>query len=456
MYNQLLLPDLRVMLQEDDKEGLREFCEVLHPAVAAEVLEGLDAGEIWTVLENCSLPRQVEIFEYLSLPRQIELVDVLGKERLSRLIEEMSPDNRVDLLERLDPERVEAVLPLIAQAERSDIRKLLSYPEDSAGSIMTTEYASLPEDISVAEALERLRRQAPDSETIYYVYIIDEGRRLDGFISLRELILARPTAKLSEIMQRDVISVRVDDDQEFVAQELARYDFIAIPVVDNQNRLVGIVTHDDALDVVREEATEDTHLLGAVAPLEDSYLETPLRKLAWNRGRWLLFLGVVALATAMVLRGYEDKNRTEQYEWMILFLPLVLASGGNAGSQSATLVIRALALGEMGRQENVRLARRELAVGLALGGGLAALGFAAAQFGFHLGLEKAAIVGVTVLLVVLLSTVSGALLPLGLRQLGADPALMSNPLIAALVDVLGVVIYYTVAILMLEGVAEVL
>ena len=445
MYNPLILPDLRVMLQEDDTRGLTEFSTVLHPAVAAEVLEGLESVGVWQVLSHCDLSRQVEIFEFLSLAQQIALVDGVDRDRLSRLIEEMSPDDRVDLLSRMDPERVEDLLPLIAQAERSDIRKLLSYPDDSAGSIMTSEYASLPEDITVGEAIEQLRLQAPDRETIYYVYIVDENRRLDGLISLRELILAKPDALLADMMQREVISVRVEEDQEFVAQELARYDFIAIPVVDRQNHLVGIVTHDDVLDIVQEEANEDVYRLGAVHPLEDSYLETPLKTLAWKRGIWLLFLAVVALITAGILDRYEQVSK--QHVWLILFLPLVLASGGNAGSQSATLVIRTLAHRNLTRQQNVQLARREFLMGTLLGLCLAMVGFVAALTWLDRNVRQASVVALTVFLVVVLGTVCGALLPLLFKRLGMDPALMSNPLIAALVDVFGVVIYYTVAIL---------
>lgn len=459
MYNPLLLPDLRVMLGENDKQGLAEFCDVLYPAVTAEVLDSLETEEFWQVLSNCELSRQVEILEFMSLPKQEELVEALDRKRLSLLLEEMSPDDRADLLSRFDQEKIDELLPLIAQAERSDIRKLLSYPEDSAGAIMTTEYASLPEDITVDEAIARLRTQAPDSETIYYVFILDESRRLHGLISLRELILARPQAKLANLMERGVISVRVDDDQEFVAQEMARYDFLAIPVVDNQNRLVGIVTYDDILDIVQEEATEDAHLLGAVAPLEDSYLETPLLTIARKRGVWLLVLAVMALFTAQVLHHYErfvqeglelvgvSSQVSSQFGWMILFLPLVLASGGNAGSQSATLIIRMLALGEMPRKQSLHMARRELIVGAILGSCVALVGFLAAQYGFELGGNgmQAATVACTVFLIVVVGTTSGALLPVFFKYLGMDPALMSTPLIAALVDVLGVVIYYEIA-----------
>jgi magnesium transporter len=444
MYSQLLLPDLQILLQEDDTDGLREFCEVFHPAATAEVLGALPGGDVWRVLSHSPLPLQVEIFQFLELPQQLTLVENVDRDRLTQLLEEMAPDDRVDLLERMDPEQVERLLPLVAQAERSDIRRLLSFPEDSAGSIMTTEYASLPEDISVNEAIERLRQQAPDRETIYYVYVLDEERHLLGFVTLRELILARPDARLGDIMTRSVISVRVDDDQEVVANELARYDFIAIPVVDNQHRLVGIVTHDDVLDVVQQEATEDVHRLGAVEPLEDSYLTTPLLTLTWKRGIWLVLLLGAALVTASVLRAFEKTS--QQFAWMILFLPLVLAAGGNVGSQSATLIIRLLAIEQIDRSQNWQILKREFRLGLLLGGGLAVLGFGSALL-FE-GVEPATIVGVTVFMVVMLGTVAGAMLPLLFKSVGMDPALMSNPLIAAMVDVFGVITYFSVALLM--------
>ncbi|HBL45908.1 MAG TPA: magnesium transporter, partial [Planctomycetaceae bacterium] len=192
MYGRLLLPELRILMDEGDHAGVKEFCEALYPAVTAEILAELDSQNVWQVLSCCDPQKQAEIFQFLPLPQQIEIVGVIERGPLSRLIEEMAPDDRVDLLTRMDDEHVEELLPLMAQAERSDIRKLLSYPEDSAGAIMTTEYASLPENITVAQALERLRQQAPDSEIISYIYVVDEGRRLQGIVSLRELIFARP------------------------------------------------------------------------------------------------------------------------------------------------------------------------------------------------------------------------------------------------------------------------
>lgn len=466
-YSSLILPDVRLMVQEEDRHGLTEFNRVLHPVVIATILDELQPREVWVVLDHADLRRRVEIFEYVAVRRQAELVAELDKRRLSELLEEMSPDDRVDLLSRMPHHRVEDLLPLIAQAERNDIRRLLSYDENSAGSIMTTEYASLPAKITVEEAIQKLRQQAPDSETIYYVYILNSSRRLEGLISLRELILAKPDARLKDIMQRDVVRMRVDEGREDVAQELARYNFIAMPIVDSDDRLVGIITHDDAMDVVQEEATEDAYRQGAVEPLKDDYEDTPFAIILWKRGIWLLLLSIVALMTAGVLELYgtataaggsrfadapADLTRT----LILLFIPLVMASGGNAGSQSATLFIRMFALQPQdaavrGTEFHVEreLIVRELGIAAALGTILATLDFLVVWLWFDLGIDRSLVVGVTVFLIVILGTTAGTMLPIVFRRMGMDPAIMSNPLIAAIVDVLGVVIFYEVAMLLL-------
>ncbi|MGZ0168048.1 MAG: magnesium transporter [Planctomycetales bacterium] len=449
-YRSLLFPDLRMTLDANDDDGLREFCQALHPAVVAEVIDELEPAELWRVLVSCEAELQAEIFGFFEPRLQIAIVDVADRKRLSRLIEEMAPDDRVDVLELLDEEQVESLLPLMAQAERTDIRKLLSYPDGSAGSIMTTEYASLPEEITVSEALDQLRIQAPDSETIYYIYILDEGRRLDGIVSLRELIQAKRSAILSEFMHRDVISVRVADDEEFVARELARYDFLAIPVVDNLHRLVGIVTLDDALDVLEEEATEDAQMQAAIQPLDESYMTTPFFVLAQKRGVWLVILLAAAFLTAWVMQGYEYLQRS--YVWMAAFIPLVLASGGNAGSQSATLIIREMATREMDNRDKYFILMREFRMALTLGAALMTLSFAVAIC--MVPLVEAIVVAITVFMMVIFGTSAGAILPITFKRLGMDPALMSNPLIAALVDVLGVIIYFSTAIALLGPVAK--
>ncbi len=459
----LIFPDVQQMLQEGDTAGLAALCNVLHPAAVAEMLEELQDDQIWMILDQADLNHRTEIFEFLSLKRQTELVETLEVPRLSQLLEKMSSDDRVDLLSRLPDARREDVLRLLAQAERNEIRRLLSYDEDSAGAIMTTEYASLPANISVQDAIARLRQQAPNSETIYYVYILNEDRHLEGFISLRKLIIARSDARLSDIMQRDVIRLKVTDSREVVAQELARYNFIAVPIVDENDRLVGIVTHDDALDVVQEEATEDAYLQSAVAPLEDEYQDTPLHIVLWKRGVWLLFLSIVALLNAHVIDHYRATTDPGQNmpaaagltSLIMLFLPLVMASGGNAGSQSATLFIRmfALAPNDPKGADSVisrQLVLREFAVGLFLGSGLGLLDFAVAWLWFGRGIPESAAIATTVITVVTLGTSVGTLLPLLFRRLGMDPAIMSNPLIAAMVDVLGVVLFYEIASLFLH------
>jgi len=447
MYNTLLLPDLRLMLTEDDELGMKEFCEVLFPAVSAEILAELKAAEAWRVLSKCDLERRAEIVGYLPLSFQVELVAEMDRKSLSRLIEEMAADDRVDLLECLDPDHVEKILPLVAQAERADIRKLLSYPEGSAGSIMTTEYASLPQSITVQEAFQKLRLQAPDRETIYYIYILDQQRRLLGFISMRKLILAKPTQLLSDIMARDVISVRVDDDQEEVAQKINDYGFIAIPVVDAESRLVGIITYDDAAYVLREEAEEDQQRLAAVEPLDESYLTTSVFILAQKRGVWLFFLLGAAVLTAWVLRFFEGSG---EQSWIIMFLPLVLASGGNAGSQSAALVISALARERQHSYKKMawQILSRELMVSSMLGGSVATVSFLAAWLLVG-SAAPAFVVSGTVLLVVMMAALTGSALPLIIVSFDADPAYMSTPLIAAMVDVIGVIIYFNVAFLIL-------
>jgi magnesium transporter len=441
--NPILLPELRVMLAEGDAAGLREVAEELHPATVAEFSEGLDEREIWRLLETVPVERQAEIFPYYPLSRQVELVKAADRAHLGPLIEWMAADNRDDLLRELDPELVEEILPLVAKAERHDIRMLLSCPEDSAGALMTTEYASLPAEITAGEAIARLRMQAPDSESIYYIYVLDAERHLVGFVSLRDLILAKPTALVADLMQRDVISVRMDEPQEKVVELLARFDFIAIPVVDDHNRLVGIVTHDDVLDAVREEATDDAQMIAAIAPLGEGYLEAAITSLTWKRGVWLAILFATAALTAMVLSTWQSPHA-----WLVAFIPLVIASGGNSGNQSAALVINALSTGDCHLSDWKRILRREFAMGLLLGTILAIPGYLLA-LAYAPTPAQALVIPATILSVVLIGSLVGSLLPLVFRSIGLDPALMSNPFVSAIVDIVGIVVYMGLALAVL-------
>ena len=443
--NPILIPELRVMLAEGDAAGLREVAEELHPATVAEFSEGLDDGEIWRLFATIPVERQAEIFPYYPLSRQVELLKSADRRQLGPLIEWMAADNRDDLLRELEPEFVEEILPLVAKAERHDIRLLLSCPEDSAGALMTTEYASLPAGITAGEAIARLRSQAPDSESIYYIYVLDAERHLMGFVSLRDLILARPTSLVGDLMQRDVISVRMDEPQDKVVEQLARFDFIAVPVVDDQNRLVGIVTHDDVLDAVRQEATDEAQMSAAIAPLGEGYLEAAITSMTWKRGVWLAILFATAAVTAMVLSNWEP---AESQLWLVAFIPLVVASGGNSGNQSATLVITALSTGDCRLSDWKRILKREFVLGLVLGAILAVPGYLLALVYAPTPLQ-ALVIPATILCVVLVGALVGSVLPLLFRSIGLDPALMSNPFVSAIVDVVGIVVYMGLAMLVL-------
>jgi magnesium transporter len=441
--NPILIPELRVMLAEGDTAGLREVAEELHPATVAEFSEGLDDRELWQMLDAMAVERQAEVFPYYPMARQVELVKAGDRPHLGALLEWMAADNRDDLLRELEPEFVEEILPLVAKAERHDIRMLLSCPEGSAGSLMTTEYASLPAEITAGEAITRLRSQAPDSESIYYIYVLDAERKLVGFVSLRDLILARPTALVADLMQRDVIAVRVDEPSEKVVDALARFDFIAIPVVDDRNRLVGIVTHDDVLDAVRQDATDDAQRIAAIAPLGESYLEAAIVSMTWKRGVWLAILFATAALTAMVLA-----KSPITHAWLIAFIPLVIASGGNSGNQSATLVITALSSGDCKLSDWPRILRREFALGLLLGGLLAMPGYLLALV-YAPSPVHALVIPITILCVVMLGTLVGSGLPLLFRSIGLDPALMSNPFVSAVVDIVGILLYTGISMLLL-------
>jgi magnesium transporter len=451
VINTLLLPELREMLQTSDVAGLQEFCAAMHPARAAEFMEGLSAEETWSVLRATDPERRAAIFEYLDETKQIEIIETCDYGETSRLIATMAPDDRVDLVKQLQPETVDALLPLLPTEERRDIHRLSQYPEGTAGAVMTTSVARLPETLTVWQALEALAHQARDHETIYYIYIVDEENHLRGLVSARQLVtsLSTPEAPISELMQRDVVSVEATDDQESVAAKVADYNFLAIPVVDHEHHLVGIITHDDVIDVLREETEEDAYRAAAIAPLEESYLNTPLHILSWKRGVWLSILSAAALFTVFALKSYSET--LERVKWLAWFLPLIVSCGGNSGGQSATLVITAMTSGDLQLKDWLKVLRRELLMGLTLG---AILGL----FGYLLVLTLVQgptpvdklVVPVTILLVVTSGTLCGGALPLIFRRMGLDPALMSNPFVAGLVDITGIIIYMTVCVWILS------
>jgi magnesium transporter len=454
MINTLYLPELREMLAEGDAAGLQEFCTALHPARTAEFMEGLTPDEQWAVLRHADLSLREQIFSYFPHERQVEILETQDRDQIAELIADVAADDRVDLLHDVRDEVVEELLPRVPLDIRREILRLREYPEGTAGAMMTTEVAKLGEGLTVRQALEELSRQAEQLETIYYLYVVDEEDHLRGVVSGRQLISAigKPETRLGELMTPDIVSVATGEDQEEVARRVAHYDLLAIPVVDGQRRLVGIITHDDVIDVFREEATEDAQKIAAVTPLEEGYLQTDVFTLTWKRGVWLTILFFTALFTASALQNYEDRLKT--WPWLVIFVPLIMSSGGNSGNQSATLVITALSTGNIRVSDWFRIAGRELVVGLMLGGFLAVFGFLVVwlitrspEAGDHRLWPL--VVPMTLVLVVTCGAFFGSMAPLLFKRLGLDPALMSNPFVAGLSDILAIIIYMTVAMALL-------
>jgi len=447
MLNTLYLPELRDMLASNNSAELREFCTALHPVRTVEFMEGLTSEESWAVLRHADLSVRAEIFRYFDHDRQVEIIENQDENEIAELITELAPDDRVDTLSGVEPDIVTDLLQIIPVDERRDILRLSAYPESTAGAVMTTEVAKLAETLTVKEALNELGRQAEELETIYYIYVVDEADHLRGIVSARQLVSAigKPDTQLVQLMETELVTCDVLEDQEEVAGKVARYDFLAIPVVDNERRMLGIITHDDVIDVMREEATEDAHRIAAVAPLDAGYLKTHLLKLSWKRGIWLTILFIAAMLTAFALQTYAAA--LEKWTWLVLFVPLVISSGGNTGSQSATLIITALSTGDITLHDWWKVVCRELMMGLILGSFLATIGFiAAVTLSLAPNVIAATVVPITILLVVVCGTLAGSLLPLLFRRLGLDPALMSNPFVAGIIDILGIIIYMNVAL----------
>jgi magnesium transporter len=378
MADPLFSPEASQLLEKNDTAAMETFCDTLHPATVADALSGsFPVEDIWRFLRTSPIKKQAAIFAYFPMEEQVRLVEGTGRPQMAKLIEAMSHDDRADLLRQLPRPVQEGLLRLVDEADRRDIANLVRYEVNTAGALMTTDYAWLPANITVEEALERLRLQAPDKETIYYVYVVDEQRRLQGVVSLRDLILAPRRALIHDIMETKVVTVRDTDDQEKAAQEFREYDLLAMPVVDADNRLVGIITSDDVIDVIEEEATEDVYRMGAVVPLEDNYLETSFVKLWRNRAFWLSCLFLAELFTFSALAHFEDA--IAEVVVLSLFVPLCISTGGNSGSQAATLITRAMALGQVTGRDWGRVLRHEILMGLVLGITLGMIGFVRAS-----------------------------------------------------------------------------
>jgi magnesium transporter len=458
MLEKLLQPEIEELIREREFKELRQTLEEWPATEIATLIEDLSASDDVVVFRL--LPRELaaDAFEYLSHEKQMELVEALaGKEhRLAELLNDLAPDDRTAMLEELPGPVVQRLLNLLSAEELKIAISLLGYPDESIGRLMTPEYVAVRPGWTVARALEHIRRHGRDSETLNVIYVVDASWHLIDDLRLQEIILAQPDTRIEELMDEHFVALRATDDQETAVQEFRAFDREALPVTDARGVLVGIVTIDDVLDVAEEEATEDIQMLGGSEALDAPYMSTPFGELVKKRARWLiiLFLGEMLTATAM---GYFQ-DEIARAVILALFVPLIISSGGNSGSQAAALIIRALAIGELRLSDWLRVMKRELLSGLALGTILGVIGVIRIMvwqqffgtYGVHWMLI-ALTVGFSLVGVVLWGTVSGAMLPFIMQRLGADPATSSTPFVATLVDVTGLIIYFTVAALLLSG-----
>ena len=381
-------------------------------------------------------------FSYMESDMREKLISDLTDKELKGILDELFMDDTVDLIEEMPSNVVKKILKAVNKEDRKTINELLKYPEDSAGSIMTTEFVDLKENMTIEQALDRIRKLAVNSETIYTCYVLNQNRILQGIVSIKEILLAKENCLISDLMETNIISVNTLEDQEEVAKKFDKYDLYALPVVDNENRLVGIVTVDDAINVLQDEVEEDFEKMAAMQPTEDGYFETSVWKHAKNRIVWLLFLMLSSIITGAIITNYENAFATIPI--LVAFIPMIMDTGGNCGSQSSTLIIRGLATDELEPKDALKILWKEVRVALVVGVILTLVN-GLRIFVQYKNLQLAVTVGLSICVTVILSKSIGCLLPLIAKKLKLDPAIMAAPLITTIVDVLSILVYFQIA-----------
>jgi magnesium transporter len=440
----IISPEIKEILSLSEKaDRIRELFSDFHPRDIFELCENLEPKENAQIIIALGRPLGIEFFQYFRVKQQREIFKYFSKEWMADVLEEMAPDERADFIKALSRRRVEEILPLVAQAERNDIKKLIQFKEGTAGSVLTTEYAVLPQEITVKEALSKLKLQAFNRETIYYIYVIDDQRKLIGFVSLKDIIVAESASLIRDIMHTNIVCVNVNDDKELVAKQIADYDLLAIPVVDDDKKLIGIVTHDDVVDVIIEEHTEDAYKYGAAGEHID-YMGSNAFTIAKHRILWLMVLVAVGFISGWIMERY--KFQLESVVALMFFIPLLCGSGGNAGTQSSTVVIRGLATGEVKISEVLPVFWKEFKTGLLVG---IAMGLLAAGRAIVMNKNPllALTVGLAMIVTVMVATTLGAVLPIVFKKMNLDPALMSGPFITSIVDIVSLFIYLHMAMI---------
>ncbi|MEO0925465.1 MAG: magnesium transporter [Cyanobacteria bacterium J06643_13] len=439
---QLVRSQLELLLESGNLQGAKSLLIPVQPVDIAEAIEGLPQATQLIAFRLLSKAEAIEVYEYLNSDVQQALIQEFKRQEVLDVVDQMSPDDRARMFDELPAKVVRRLVSQLSPKERQATAILLGYGEETAGRIMTPEYISLKENLTVSQTLERIRNLANASEVVYYLYVTDNSRRLTGIVSLRDLVIAAPDTTLTEIMTRDVVFVHTDTDREEVARTIQRYDIVAVPVVDSEERLVGVVTVDDIIDIIEQEATEDIYALGGVQSDKDNYFQTNLLTVARRRVVWLFVLLLTNTVTGAIIRSQEAL--LQQVVILAAFIPLLTGTGGNVGAQSSTVVIRGLNTDEIANMGAGKVIFREATAGILLG---LILGSVATVWAYLLqgSLAVAMSVGISLVAIALLASVAGSALPFMFRSLGLDPALMSAPFITTAVDVLGVLIYFSIA-----------
>ena len=443
MERQDLLRQWQELLENRDYRELKTQLAEANEMDVAEFMEDLDAEK--TVLVFRMLPKEVasDVFANLEPEDQETIIAAATDTEVSELLEDLNVDDAVDMLGELPANVVKRVLKTARPDTRKVINQFLNYPENSVGSIMTAEFIDLKKTMTVRQAIARIRSAGEESESIYTCYVIDARRVLEGVVTLRELLLAGDDVPISQLMETDLIAARTTEDQEEAVQRMMKYDFISLPVVDQEGRLVGIVTVDDVMDVMEEEATEDFEKMAAMSPSEKPYLKTGVLTLAKHRIVWLLVLMVSSMLTGSILGRFEAAFAAVPV--LVTFIPMLTDTGGNAGSQSSTMIIRGMAVGEIELKDFLKVFWKELRVSLIVGVILSLVNFARLMIQYPGQVLVAVTVSGALLVTVVLAKSIGSMLPMLAKRLKLDPALMASPLITTIVDAVSLVVYFTLA-----------
>ncbi|SDY43848.1 magnesium transporter [Tindallia californiensis] len=442
----LFFDEVLVLLEEKKYIQLRELFTEAKAADLAELIE--EVAEEYpnnTTIIFRLLPKDLaaDVFSYLSPTQKRNIVDTLHENQLRNIVEELNFDDKIDFLEEMPANVVKRILKRVTDDERKLINQFLNYPEFSAGSLMTIEYVSLKKEMTVAEALQHIRMNGIDKETIYTCYVLNETRKLEGIISLRKLILADDHLKVAEIMDVDVISTTTLDDQEEVADLFKKYDLMSLPVVDREDRLVGIITIDDIVDVIEQENTEDFEKMAALLPSEEEYMNTGIFLLARRRIVWLLVLMISATFTENIIGRFEDVLSAVVI--LAAAIPMLMDTAGNAGNQTSTLIIRGIALGEIELDDYLKVLWKEFRISILVGIMLASVNFVRMLLISNASLAIAITVSLTLALTVIMAKLFGGMLPILAKRMKLDPAIMAGPLITTIVDAMALVVYFNIA-----------